>query len=242
MKKLMAIAAIAVSGAAVAANCSPITPVIDTTPAVYNWKFTGKTTVGDYIKGYHKDGSGCAPSPIDVLGEAIRVPGSLAIQGYTYYCVPCCGTFAEAPDYEVFYFTKPYKDALIGGVNTSFVNVIGKKAKDVEVYGILDGVTTAATSAEAYSLTYAGFGKYDLKNFRVSSASGNFAGLKAMPHYLKVAGCPEAVYWDCTGSVYLSGNPAIAYGKWSVKYNSTASKKYGKNGIKVKVPAWAVTK
>lgn len=241
MKQIIALAAVAVAGvAAAASNCTPgIVPVVEKTPEVYTWKFTGKTTAADYIKGYSIPGTtGCAPTPgIYNDGEAIRVPGSLAIQGYTYYCVPCCDTIATAPDAEVFYITKPAKDVLVGGTEVTFANVIGKKAKQVEVYGMLSVTTGPATSAELYEAMFAGFGKYDTKNVRVTSASGNFAGAKVVPHYMKIAGCPEAVYWDCTGTVYQNGNPGIAYGKWSVKYNASASKKYAK-GIKVKLPSW----
>ena len=242
MKKLMIAAFAAASvGSVVAGNCTPVGPTpVEKTPEVYTWKFSGKTTAADYIKGYNVPGTtGCAPtSGVIVDGEAIRVPGSLAIQGYTYYCVPCCDTLTTDPDLETFYISKPAKDKLDGGVATQFANVIGKKANQVEIYGMFTAKTGPATSSESYELAYAGFGKYDKKYVRVTSASGNFSGYKVVPHYMKITGCPEAVYWDCTGSVYLSGNPAIAYGKWSVKYNSSASKKYAK-GLLVKLPSWA---
>ena len=73
---------------------------------------------------------------------------------------------------------------------------------------------------------------------RFSSVSGNFAGEKDNPHDLKTKGCPDADYWLCDGSDYAGAptDATVAYGSWSAKLNSAASKKFLKSGTLIKVP------
>ena len=240
MKKLMiaAFAAAAVGGA-FAANCTPEpgqVPTLD--PWAYSWTFSGKTTTGVLVKGVaSRDVGVCNPGTIPGTDdEYIRVPTTLKIQGYTYQCNPECGSFGEW-DKEAFVITKPAKDVFFGAGlagDLGMAHVIGKKATQVEIADEFDAVTV--DSGEMYSLLFAGFGTYNLKNARVSSASGNFAGLKITPHALSVRGCPEAIYWDCTGLAYLADDArSIAYGKWSVKFASSAAKAY-KSGKVAKLP------
>ena len=244
MKKLM-LAALAVAAVAgVEAACTPgVTPTVKLPTWAYTWKFTGKTTDGALVKGVEASRTGtCTPGSIGGIPDcAIRIPASLNIQGYTYTCEPCCGGFAEF-DKETFYITKPGKDWLVDdkGVSIAFANVIGKKAKEVEIAGTFTGET--ADSGEKYEFVFAGLGKYDLKNQRVSSASGNFAGSKMVPHYrvfdVTIGGCPEANIWNCDATDYAGAPESVAFGKWSVKFNSSAAKKYSKDGALVKAPSW----
>lgn len=246
MKKLMIAAALAAVVGGAFAACTPGEPDPIEDAWVYTWKFTGKTTTGVMISYTIKPSGNCNPGQGGTFGCAIRVPSSLSIQGYTYKCLPCCGGFTElADDGEVFWTTKPQKE-LFNVTNTKYLfteglvidwgHVIGKKAKDFELKGQFTGTTS--DSGEKYDFTFAGLGKYDLKNTRFSSVSGNFAGEKVSPHDLKTQGCPEADYWLCDGSDYAGApeDPTVAYGSWSAKLNSAASKKFLRSGTLVKVP------
>ena len=250
MKKLMiaAVAAAVVGGAFAACKPGP-DPVIEDA-WVYTWKFTGKTTTGALVTYTISASGNCKPGQGGTYGCAIRVPASLNIQGYTYKCLPCCDGYTElADDGEVFWTTKPQKELFAitdakklftEGLVIDWGHVIGKKAKDFELKGQFTGSTN--DSGEKYDFTFAGLGKYDLKNTRFSSVSGNFAGEKVNPHYLKYVeafdGCPDADYWVCDASAYAGAptDPTVAYGSWSAKLNSAASKKFLKSGTLIKVP------
>ena len=252
MKKLMiAAAAVAMVGGAFAANCSydPVAPVIKGTAWVYNWKFTGKTTVGvatrdQVIKGSQNN---CSFTPGSTIGgEVVRTPGALAIQGYTYTCEPeCLADYSQFKDItgdtapDTFYITKPFKSAMTSSALAINVgNVIGKAANQFEAEG--EATFETVEPAETYKLTFAGLGKYDLKNVRVSSVSGNFAGTVETPYLIKNGVCTKAIVWNCDASDYIDDDMSVAYGTWSVKYNATASKNYYNKGAIVKVPAWAI--
>lgn len=243
MKKIMMAAAVAaIVGGAFAANCSYTPGPTAGTAWVYNWKFTGKTTVGAYTKGTKGTGSNCGYIA-GAAGEVVRVPGSLAIQGYTYACDPECLqdysqfkdiTGAVAPD--AFYMTKPFKDTLAASIAINVGNVIGTKATQFEAAGL--ATFTSVEPQEVYTLNFAGLGKYDLKNVRVSSVSGNFAGTVETPYYIKNTICVKAIVWNCDASDYIDDDTSVAYGTWSVKYNAAASKKYYNYGTTVKLPSW----
>lgn len=240
MKKLMIVAALAMVGGAFAANCQPgKKPVVTPDPWAYSWTFSGKTTTGVKVAGVEGKTSGnCNPtSTKGTADEYIRVPATLKIQGYTYTCEPECGAFGEW-DKEAFVITKPAKDVFVGygaAGNLGVAHVIGKKATQVEISDTFDAVTE--DSGEQYTVVFSGLGSYNLKNARVTSASGNFAGVKVTPHALSVKGCPEAIYWTCDATDYDSTDSwSVAYGKWSVKFASSAAKKYEKNGAVAKLP------
>lgn len=236
MKKLMIAAAVAAIAAGVFADCKE-EPTPKDDAWVYVWKFSGKTTVGKKTK--------VAASLCKDGGDAdctIRIPGSLKIQGYTYYCNPGCGSdaFEEfSEELEVFYMKKPYKTFLYGGVATEVSKIIGAKKKQYEAFGFAtfdDPVTLGR-----YELAYAGLGKY--KKGRVSSVKGNFAGTLSQPYYVPKAGkCIPAGYWDCESlELVCNGEYTVAYGKWSAKFKKSAAKKYAKNSKAVKLPKY-VTK
>ena len=232
---MIAAAVAAVGFGAFGADCGEV--VQKDSAWVYAWKFSGKTTVGKKTT--------VAASLCGEGGDAdctIRVPGSLKIQGYTYFCNPGCGSddfenFTE--ELEVFYMKKPYKTYLYGGVATELSKIIGAKKKQYEAAGVAtfdDPVTTST-----YTLNYAGLGKY--KSGRVSSVSGNFAGTLSQPYYVPKTGkCIPAGYWDCESlDLVCNGGDTVAYGKWSAKYKKSASKKYAKNSTAAKLPKF-VTK
>ena len=244
MKKLIVAAvAAAVAGGAFAA-CMPGNPDPIETAWVYTWKFSGKTTTGVLVKGSTINSGNCRPDSVSTADCAVRVPSALKIQGYTYKCLPCCGGFTElADDGEAFYTTKPGKEKFAvtnaqklftEGLVVDFAHVIGKKANQAELKGTFTGATN--DSNEKYTFAFAGLGSYDLKNTRISSISGNFAGIMEVPHDLKTVGCPEAWYWNCDATAYAGSDATVAYGSWSMKYNSSASKKFLKDGTLVKLP------
>ena len=246
MKKLMVAAALTamVGGAYAACNDVVVPPNTPVQPAaVYQWKFSGKTGVGVVIKG--TDGSnrdnGCA-DPIVTPGtpnEVIRVPGSLKVTAYTYICDDECwnfGTYLVNPTAAQYQLAKPYKSNVY---NSNFITavdcaeVIGKNKSQYELAGDAKFVTRAGDVGPTYTyeVKFAGFGGYDKKRGRITSVSGNFAGLQTPPRYngtvTGLAKCPPADYWDCQTLTYANDamHASVAYGTWSVKYNSSASKK-----------------
>lgn len=241
MKKLIALASVFAIGGAFAA-CEYIAP---DTAWVYKWKFSGKTTYGVKPAAVKVETGLCGYNGQQQGGETctVRAPASLKIEGYTWVCKPGCGSdafeqFAEVN--EVFWQKKPFKASLAGGVATDVSNIIGKKAKQFEAAGtatFTEFINAGSTAEGTYTLTYAGLGKYDLKNGRVKSVSGNFAGFLNQPHYISASTCGNAGYWNCDLSPACSGT-SVAYGKWSAKFQKSASKKYLKNGRLPKIPSW----
>ena len=228
MKKIMTVLAAAVAVANVYAGACSVEPVKETA-WVYHWKFTGKTTNPAKAKVSTKSYSACSVAPKTC---SIRVPSSLKIEGYTYFCSPGCGdSFTEVTEVnEVFWMKKPSKESLAGGVATEIMNIIGKKAKSTEIAG------TAKFNGDSRSMefTYAGIGKYSPKYSRITSASGNFAGISIM------CDCAASHVWDCsTLSIICDENPpTVVYGKWSVKFKKDAAKKYLNYGRAAKMPSW----
>lgn len=207
---------------------------------VYKWKFTGKTTYGKPMKyaggscGYNGSGD-C---------KSIRCKASLKIEGYTWICSPGCGSDgfeAISEVNEVFWHKKPVKASLAGGVATEICHIIGKKATECEVAGTatFEQFCNGDVPGGIYDFTYAGLGKYDKKNNRIKSASGNFAGVLKNPSYITDCSASPCGFWDCgTLQLICDESPSVVYGKWSVKLQKAASKKYAKNGTLPKYPAW----
>lgn len=251
MKKILiaAIAATVVGGAFAACDYDPVVKIKDRAWA-YTWKFSGKTTKGAVVKGTKGTSGVCGYETPGSLGGFVRVPASLKIQGYTWYCDPGCGSddfeAALAEVNEVFYQKKPVKTGLNGGVTIEVSNIIGKKAKQYEIAGVaqfdgtVDGLYNDGSDAFQYVLTFAGLGKYDKKNSRVSSASGNFAGTLEYPWYVSKTVCAEAKVWDCVTLTLVEDSvTSVAYGKWSVKFNKSTAKKLANNKAAApKFPKW----
>lgn len=251
MKKLIFAAALATAATGAMASCADgpqpgPTPTPDA--AVYAWQFKGKTGTGVVIKGTKDQtvSSTCSDSTIPGVGpEVIRVPGSLAIQAYTYICEDECLTFQQNlqnPTKQQYFATKPFKSAIDPYKNIQFIkgvdvaHIIGKNHNQYELAGDAEFAFSGVDPQETFAVKFAGFGSYDSKNGRVSSVSGNFAGTQTPPRYPgKVAGmtesCPPADYWTCAPYVYAGApsDPSVAYGTWSLKYNASASKKLANN-------------
>ena len=211
---------------------------------VYKWKFSGKTTYGTSSKS--KVAAGMCGYPGGTC--VVRCPASLKIEGYTWVCSPGCGSegfemFSEVN--EVFWCKKPVKASFAGGIATEVCNIIGKKADKCEVAGTANFTEFCKGDVPGgiYEFTYAGIGKYDKKKSRVKSASGNFAGVLKNPVVIEnCSGVPTGV-WEC-GSLALlcDEKPSVVYGKWSVKYQKSASKKYFSKGQLPKCPSWVKAK
>ena len=234
MKKIMTIALAAVVGVvANMAEAGACSPVVKDTAWVYKWKFTGKTTKGQATRAAVAS-SACAPKA-EVC--AIRVPSSLKIEGYTYACNPsaCADNSmgfetAFVENNEVFWTTKPGKYSLAGGVATEIAHIIGRSAKQAEIAGVakFDGDNMS------YNFTYAGLGKYNKAQSRLTSASGNFAG------FAKPCVCAKSAVWNCdTLTMCCDENlDTVVYGKWTVKYCANPSKKFITSGQLPKLPRW----
>jgi hypothetical protein len=260
MKKLMiAAAAAAMIGGAYASTCSDPGPDAPKTcgvqTLVYQWQFKGKTGAGALIKESTKIEGTAGGSCSDGTGntvitdcEVVRVPGSLAIVAYSYLCDAECSAFEPAsqnmlvtPYKAQYYATKPLKSLVVPYRGKNFIktidvaHVIGKKANQYELAGTAEFEFDASDIGQKYSLYFAGFGSYDQKKERVSSVSGNFAGLQTPPRYAKTGcggeRCPAGDWWNCCPLAF-AGQPldaSVAYGSWSVKFNSSATKKFETN-------------
>lgn len=234
MKKIMIMAVAAMAAIGSFAQCSfvPAEEAVKDAAWAYKWKFTGKTTKAVKAR--------CAATADGTL--VTRTPTSLKIQGYTFYCNPQCGDFENLECDEVFWQSKPGR-VLFGdgsGLKFEVANIIGKKGDKFEVYGTaeFDGI---------YTLNFAGFGKYDRKNNRVSSIKGMFTGVAAAPSLVEgtESACSSTVdflskVWGCCGCPADDAD-SVAFGKFSVKYTKSYAKKYAKHTLKETsiLPSWA---
>ena len=212
---------------------------------VYKFTFSGKTTKG--LKAGEGAGGVCGQqgNP-DECGP--RAAAKLKIKGWVAYCEdPACGTTllagTEGATSWAFWTVKPRKGAIAdAAIETGILHVIGKKPNKAEMFGTLKGTVSFGGNAEwslGDGLYFAGLGKYKASKGIYSSISGNFAGSPAAPWYIPSSGnCVEAGYYDCATLAIVCGENTVAFGKWSVKYNKSASKKINKNGRLPKVPSW----
>lgn len=247
---IAAVAAAMIGGVQASTCIDPTVPNSTCAPEtlVYQWQFKGKTGSGVVVKVGETDGTAggtCVDGgPGSTSSEVIRVPGSLAIVGYSYLCDTECFTLQTAlmnPTKAQFYATKPLKSLVTPYKGENFIssidiaNVIGKSKTQYELAGTAQFVFPSTDIGQVYDLRFAGFGSYDKKNKRVNSVSGNFAGTQTVPRYSKTFNgvrCPAAGYWDCCTLLYAAGSegaPSVAYGSWSMKYNASAAKKLSAN-------------
>ena len=245
MKKLMiAAAAVAMIGAAQAEGTACTIAPTPADAAVFVWKFQGKTTAGvaaESIIG----ATACNLGTPEVC--AIRVPAALAIQGYTYICENCCEAYTEDGWKNqfatgTFFLAKPFKSSLEVNTDSKATgHIIGKKASQYELFGNL--IVKSLDPEVKYDLTFAGLGTWNKSKVLPTAVSGNFAGTAEAPYFIGYIGkqlvCINADWWLC-GSYSYAQKPdakSVAYGAWSMRYNSTASKNY-KKGITIALPAW----
>ena len=246
MKKVMMLAAIAAlaGGAFAQAPCVIGPTPVTTNASVYAWKFTGKTTVGTLLtQRVINLGSNCSlGAGSSNIVCAIRIPGTLAIQGYTYYCDNCCDSFASGTagsSPTKFYMTRPFQDVLAANLSLDVAHIIGTRATQYEAEGV--AVFDSTEPAEKWTLTFAGFGSFNTTLKVPTVISGNFAGKLESPYYVARGVCSPADYWDCATLLPAgkASDPGIAYGTWSVRYNAAASRVFRARGTRIAVPAWA---
>ena len=144
-------------------------------PRVYNIKFTGKSTVAKTGSTTIIDAPSCGnDGDIDTISTTYRVPGSINVQGWIVDCAPSCdeGLTTAGATYYSFWMTKPVKSNISDAVfGQTWVNVIGKKATQAEIYGTFGG-TVDAQEARTLNFTYAGQGKFSKGYY--TSFSGTF--------------------------------------------------------------------
>jgi len=224
MKKLMMFAAAVTIVGSAFAQCGE--PEKEDCALVYDVKLSVKTTVPDSKAGYILP-SHCG-DPVTNAATCFRKTGKKTIQGFFYVCECECDSLNSGTTW--YLWDKKAKVGEEAGASLEF-NVIGKKKSDVEAYVTLtlgdDGVLSAGT------LYLAGFGKWDAKNCRVKSVSGNFAGQIAPPKCNDALSCDKAAAYICdpdsqTGGCALVADSTVetvAFGTWSIKYSSSKAKK-----------------
>ena len=243
MKKLMMAAAVAAMGVSAFANCTP-TPITTSCAEVYNIKLNVKTTKG-------LAGTGAAGQCVPGACAVIRVADSTVLEGYFYDCA--CGCNLLKDGLNTIMWDSKRKAPMCGAAFTfNFMNVMGKKQADAETEWTFAGAAAYdATRTSTYTLTGAGYGKYDVKNARFKSFSGNFAGnvdtsfdLKTSTNVAGACACDPSQIWDCTDLTALTDASSVAFGTWTIKYNASASKKLAATQEitdAVKIPAYVVT-
>jgi len=257
MKKLMIACAVAATTVgAFAAGCGddpdPVTPDPVKVNQVYKMVFSGKTTSG--VPG--KDVVSvtevfCGDDITDTQkGCVIRVPANLKIEGWMVLCDISCSSITEvfnAPMRQAYWTTKPYKaDIPDGKAEFDFLQVIGKKGKDAEASGKFTGTVTygeTQTWALGDGLVFAGLGKTVVKNkgwAYFSTISGNFAGSPVASWYIKGKVCEQTHIWDPCATMHVDCDATpntVAFGKWTLKYDASASKKA--DNTNPKTPSYA---
>ena len=240
MKKLM-IAALAVAGLTAFANdCAPEDPVVTEPTLVYSFKASVKTTKGVSGTSVTNPGTICAPADDIISSTVIRVPDTTTLAGWIYDCTATCETIGTG---SVVIWDSKRKAQLTGAALEKLVlQVIGKKQGDAEFAFKLGG-SFAYDSTRQQALTeviFAGLGKFNKAKGFYTSFSGNFAGTAAASYDLttkKNVICDPSQVWLCTDLSTLTDADTVYYGTWSAKYDSSASKKFAKNGY-LKVPAY----
>lgn len=264
MKKIIAAVAIAaVSGAAIADACAPGATLTNAT--VYAVKFALKTPTGEPCTTPAAGASNCAPAPTGG-GAAyyVRKPSTYALQGWFADCKNDCDEISKfTQNHIALWNTKEKLGMEVSSYTVDFVHVLSKSQADAEIYFKLKGTMkngiTGAWVADGltreFDLICAGFGKYDKKNKRYTSFSGNVVGTVSKVMYPKAVNigtaaapnwiCPEAGYWLCAAvsqgcSALVTREKSVAYGTFALTYNAAASTAYYKKGTAPTIPAYVV--
>ena len=211
MKKLMMFAAaMTIVAGAYASDCGDCTDDCSCS-LVYEFKASLKTTIAKGIS------DSCSSS-------CYRKCGSAKLKGYLYFCGLCdCEAFAGMK----FVAQETKSDDFVFGnsesgvdITWNILNVIGKSDSDVE------GHWSVSDSDSGWSFTAAGCGKYDTKNDRLKSISGDLVGMGPGPSC--ELSCDDSSLSTVTLLCDVSSDTenTIAYGSWSIKYH----KKYSEQG------------
>lgn len=219
MKKLVAMAAAMFAAASSYAQCEPIPTVTNDCAMVYNVEISVKTTASK--AGSIATGSVCEPGS---TGVCYRVISSKSFKGYYYGCECDCESF-EANTLDL--FDKKTGAAIVDGgtITWDMIYRIGKSKTDVEASFSFDG------DSDNVEFAAMGFGKYDAKNARVSSINGSVLAYLDTPICGDECGSIPSTPFDlCDPTTAVVEAQTIAFGTFSIKYNSSASKKYVVDG------------
>lgn len=213
MRKLVIMAAALVAASSFAQCVPGEEPEEKDCAQVYNVTISVKTTVAK-SGSLTTDNGPCLPS--DTTNLCYRVKGSKSFKGYYWQCECGCDLF-EDNVLDLFNKKTDAFEVYNGTIDWELLQRFGKKNTDVEAAASFEGDT-----AEFYLM---GFGKYDAKKYRVSSISGNVQAFFVAPYCeeLCTPGSYAVAYDLCTLEPILTDT--IGTGTFSIKYNSSASKK-----------------
>ena len=222
MKKLMFVA-VAVLAAATYADCGKEPVPQGECAEVYDVAMSLKTTVCKCKSLSTKINVPCGKEKITAC-VAWREVASKKVNGVIWACGCTCiddtGSSLQWPDEQLFWIASD-KIILQDTMEVDHLYRIGKKNEKVEF------------AANYGALRLAGTGTFDAKSMKVKKVSGNVAGLwvgpldcsddsgAICPNYDLCDPDPEAPQVDET----------VAYGTFTVKYNSSLSKKYADGKI-----------
>lgn len=229
MKKLMiAAAAAAMIGGVQAACQDPITPAEDCAIA-YSFKATLNTTAIKLGKVTVKNDLGCGDYEKETVYSCYREKGKKTLTGYYYACECAC----DLADTDVFGLalwdskTKCLDES--AAIEFEILQTFGKKFDKVEALLWLEtdnGVFYAA-----------GMGSVDTKKGIVKSISGDIVGAMDAPECDPDCDCEDLRFGAiCEDADVLDEASTVAYGSWSLKYNSSISKKLVNGSIKTVLP------
>ena len=234
MKKLMLIAAMAASFVGpMFAACSTCAKHAENGAAVYEYRFSGKTTIGKTVN-----------------GVCVRTPATLCIKGWIAKCTNDCETsIGTATDTGICYYSFwqecPYKAPIAAQIvwDSEFPHVMGSKNSDSEGYMTFSGdIKNGDDVLQSFEAVCSALGKFNKKAGVYNSFSGTFTGLATA----SLCGCyscgpSKSVVCTCSDlETMLEDQKTVFYGTWSMKYNAAASKAFYNNGKLPKTPSYAV--
>ncbi len=218
MKKLLMFAAAMtiVGGAYAQDGCNPGDEDYGTTycALVYNVSASLKTTIARSLNPTVCDAAVC-----------YRDVGSMRVKGYLYICACDCEGEAFQNAVLTAWDSKGNVVAFENLIEWPILHRIGRTAQKVEALGNLE-------VGETDGFVLAGFGQYDNRNDRVSSISGLMIGVIEGPQCEVANLCEPSDYTPavpvdlCFDIALTDVTETIAYGTFSIKYNSVASRRY----------------
>ena len=261
MKKAIIAMAVASVAGAIYADCGrPTTPTPQTPGAdVYQIKMSLKTTTGKSTSGTAATSGNCGRSTPESAGCVIRIADSMSVSGWIYNCTNMCSTLelSSKNGQMVVWDTKrkaTFDKAKIDwtvGLKDG-IHAMGAGSKLAEGFGMFTGTAQQSaaglpeskygTAKQNFTLYLAGMGKFDTKYLRYTSLSGNVAGFADPSLDFNSEKCDPSVVYTCSTLTQscdkLPKNSfTVAYGTWSIKYNSSASNGVKNNG-KLTVPKY----
>jgi len=233
MKKLMIAAAAAAMIGGAYADCGLEPEEQADCAQVWDVKMSLKSTVCKTLYVGAKKADKCGMGGSEAACYCYREVASVAVKGVLGACDCECETILNLTDDDQYFWVEKNKVQLADKLAIDHLYRIGKKMEKVEF------------AAWFGALRLAGTGTYDTKNNVVKSVSGNVAGL-------------WTAVFDCTGDCetvcpafdlcdpdWESGLevPTVAYGSFTIKYNSSFAKKFAqgkKDLVSDKVAKWII--